>query len=50
MTAFTFELINGLKVGIEHIDVSDWEEDLEWMIAIDLLIFRFGFLRYSDEE
>ena len=49
MTAFTFELINGLKVGIEHVTFDD-DDGVDWVVVLDLLIFRFCFLRYSDEE
>lgn len=44
-----FELINGLKLGIEHISGEDMGEDEEgpqWLIAIDLLIFRIGLLKF----
>lgn len=44
-----FELINGLKLGIEHISGEDMGEDEEgpqWLIAIDILIFRIGLLKF----
>lgn len=45
-----FELINGVKIGIEHIDGDGIADDMEWMIAIDVLIFRIGILKYEIED
>jgi len=51
----TLELINGLKVGIEHMipdeeeEESEWEQPL-WLIIIDLLVIRIGIVKYSNEE
>ena len=50
----TLELINGLKVGIEHMipdeeeEESEWEQPL-WLIIIDLLVIRIGIVKYSNE-
>ena len=51
----TLELINGLKVGIEHMtpdeeeEESEWEQPL-WLIIIDLLVIRIGIVKYSAQE
>lgn len=45
MIQITFELINGLKLGIEHLNVWEEEGDPEWMIVIDILVFRFGLIK-----
>jgi len=45
-----FELINGRKIGIEHIDGDGLDEGLKWMIAIDIVIFRIGIMKYEVEE
>jgi len=44
----TVGLINGIKVGIEHIDVREPDDDALWLIAIDLFVVRIGILKYSD--
>ena len=55
MFDITLELINGLKVGIEHMipdeeeEESEWEQPL-WLIIIDLLVIRIGIVKYSNEE
>jgi len=49
MTQVSVELINGLKLGVEHISADDFDDEVEWMIAIDLLIIRIAILRYKDE-
>lgn len=46
MFDFTFELINGLKVGIEHIT----DEEGDWVVIIDFLIFRVGIIGYANVE
>jgi len=46
----TIERINGIKVGIEHINGSEWGEGVEWLIAIDLFVVRVGIIKYSEEE
>ena len=46
----TVELINGLKVGIEHIDVREPDDNALWLVAIDLFVVRIGILKYSDIE
>ncbi len=37
------ELINGIKLGVEHIE---GDEEVAYLIALDLLIFRFCFIKY----
>jgi len=49
MTQVSVELINGLKLGVEHISADDFDDGVEWMIAIDIFIFRIAILRYKDE-
>jgi len=49
MTQISVELINGLKLGVEHINADDIDDEVEWMIAIDIFIFRIAILRYKDE-
>jgi len=49
MFDISFEFINGLKLGVEHISADDFDDEVEWMIAIDLFIFRIAILRYKDE-
>lgn len=44
----SIELINGLKLGVEHISADDFDDEVEWMIAIDLFIFRIAILRYTN--
>lgn len=42
------ELINGIKFGIEHIALEDREEDdPEWVVILDILIFRIALIKYS---
>lgn len=47
----TVELINGIKVGIEHVSWEDYEEGggLGWLIALDLFILRIGINKYPEE-
>jgi len=49
MTQVSVELINGFKLGIEQIDGEGIDDEVEWMIALDLLIIRIAILRYKDE-
>jgi len=49
MTQISVELINGLKLGVEHINGEGIDDEVEWMIAIDIFIFRIAILRYKDE-
>jgi hypothetical protein len=37
------ELINGVKLGVEHVE---GDEEIAYLIALDLLIFRFCFIKY----
>lgn len=44
-----FELINGIKFGIEHVDLRDDEEsDMDYIIAIDFFCFRLAIVKFSD--
>jgi len=46
----TLELINGLKVGIEHLSFDDDEEDdVESVVVCDLLFLRLAFIAYTEE-
>lgn len=45
---FTFEIINGIKFGIEHITADEIDEDVSWLIAADFLCFRFGLIKYKE--
>ena len=46
----TLELINGIKIGIEHLNVEDMDDEVKWMIMIDLVIIRIGIIRFHDFE
>lgn len=45
----TLELINGLKVGIEHLSLDDEEHDVESIVICDLLFLRLAFISYTEE-
>jgi len=49
MTQVSVELINGLKLGVEHINADTFDDGVEWMIALDLFIFRIAILRYKED-
>ena len=44
MYDITLELINGIKLGIEHMDDPDGDG---WLIALDLFFLRIGFWKES---
>lgn len=44
-----FELINGMKLGIEHVS-GDEDDDWNYAIVIDFLLFRLGFFSNREEE
>lgn len=48
MTAFVFELINGVKIGIEHV-TGDEEDDFHFGIVLDFLILRLVILSMKPE-
>ena len=39
------ELVNGLKVGIEHVTAEAEEDEYHWAIVLDLLVLRFVFMK-----
>jgi len=43
----TIELINGLKVGLEHLSFEDDEEDdISGVVILDILFLRMSFISY----
>lgn len=47
MFEWELSIINGIKVGIEHLTVEeDSDLEMEWAIMIDLFIFRIGLFKY----
>jgi len=45
--SITIELINGLKVGLEHLSFEDDEEDeVSGVVILDLLLLRMSFISY----
>jgi len=46
----TLELINGLKVGLEHLSFDDdeEEEDVSGIVILDLFLLRVSFISYKD--
>jgi hypothetical protein len=40
----TVELINGVKLGIEHVE---GDEEVAYLIVLDLLILRICFIKWS---
>ena len=47
----TLELINGLKVGIEHLSFEDDDEDdADSVVICDLFFLRLAFISYSSSE
>lgn len=40
-----FAMINGIKIGIEHVSAED-DEDIAYLIVLDLIVFRFVFIKY----
>jgi hypothetical protein len=43
----SFEFINGVKLGVEHVE---GDEEVAYLIALDLLIFRFCLRVYRQKE
>lgn len=43
-----FDIINGVKLGIEHISVDDDDHPVDYLIAIDLFFFRIGLIKYKN--
>lgn len=46
--AITFDIINGMCLGLEHIG-GDEEGDVSFIIGISLLIFRVCLIKFKDE-
>lgn len=44
---FSFELINGVKIGAEHIDSGDIDPEVDYLIVIDFLILRFTIIKFT---
>jgi len=44
-----FELINGLSLGIEHINAQEETEDLSWMVVFHLLLVRIILIKFKEE-
>jgi hypothetical protein len=47
--SITIELINGLKVGLEHLSFEDDEEEDEvsGVVILDILFLRMSFVSYK---
>lgn len=40
------ELINGLKLGIEHVTAEEQESDeFQWAVVVDILFLRLVFMK-----
>lgn len=48
----SFNLINGLVFGLEHVTGNEDDEGMIWMIVLHLFIFRFVFgqMEVEDDE
>ncbi len=46
----TAEFINGLALGIEHIDARELTDNLDWMVVIHFLTFRISVSKLLEEE
>ena len=44
----SLDFINGLVLGLEHI-VGEEEDDVHWMILVNLLLVRFCFMKFKPE-
>jgi len=41
------ELINGIKIGLEHLrNFSEEDDDVDYLIILDVVILRFSFIKY----
>jgi hypothetical protein len=48
MRVVLVEMINGIQLGIEHVTGDD-DEDYENFIALNILCFRFIFMKMKEE-
>lgn len=42
----TFDIVNGLCLGLEHIS-GDEEDDISYMIVVNALLFRICLIKYK---
>lgn len=42
----TFELVNGLVFGLEHMDAED-NEDVAYLVVLHVACFRFCFIKFK---
>lgn len=49
MLEFSIDTIRGMMLGIEFPVTDDLDEDIKWMMVVDLLIFRLMFVCWKDE-
>lgn len=51
MFGLVFDFLTGIAIGIEHMDMSDDdEEEVAWAIVLHLVLIRISLLKYKDEE
>lgn len=50
MFDFTFDLLNGVKIGLEHISSMDEDSEIEYLVILDILVFRFSMIKYREQE
>jgi hypothetical protein len=48
-TELSFDFINGFMVGMEAVDASMFDGEIQWGIVLDLGIFRFTLIRWNEE-
>ena len=47
MFDISLELINGLKIGIEHLSLDEEDdEEVQGVVIVDLLFLRLSFISY----
>ena len=49
MRVVLVEMINGIQLGIEHVTGDD-DEDYENLIALNILCFRFIFMKMKEQQ
>lgn len=47
--AITFDIINGMCLGLEHISGDEEEGEVAYIIGISLLIFRVCLIKFKEQ-
>lgn len=49
MTEFSVSFINGLMLGIEHVNGQELDDDLKFIVVVDFFVLRFTLSRWKAE-